>query len=158
MATTFTATRGAATFPVAQAHTAGSLCQAWGTIAISANPVDGDIYQMCRVPKGATITGGYLHMEDLDTHTTETLDLMIGWAANGTDAADPNGLMLLGTFTGDISVHLDVASTLKFFGGVLTGAGPKTLSAETIIQVECNTTAATFAAGQMSVYVNYLSP
>ena len=83
---------------------------------------------------------------------------MVGWAANGSDAADPNGLMLAATLTGDISVHLDVASTMLFFGGVLTGAGPKTLENETIIQVECNTAAATFAAGQMSLYVDYLSP
>jgi len=156
--TTFTATRAAATFPVAQSHIAGTLCRAWGTIAVTDAPADDDIYQMCRVPAGATITGGYLHTEDLDQHGTETLDLMVGWAANGSDAADPNGLMLAATLTGDISVHLDVASTMLFFGGVLTGAGPKTLENETIIQVECNTAAATFNAGQMSLYVDYLSP
>ena len=157
MATTFTATRGAATFPVAQSHIAGTLCRAWGTIALSTNVVDGDIWQMCWVPKGATITGGYIHMEDIDTGT-EVVDLMVGWAANGTDVADPNGLLLAHVFTGDISVHLDVASSLVFFGGVLTGAGPKTMAAKTLIQVEANTAADTFAAGQMSVYVDYLSP
>jgi len=158
MATTFIATRAAATFPVAQSHIAGTLCQAWGTIAVGANPTDGDIYQMCRVPAGATITGGYIYTEDLDAHATETLDMMVGWAANGDEVADPNGLLLAKVFVGDIDIHLDVASNYMFLGGVLLSAGPKTVNAETILQVECNVTAATFAAGQMSLYVNYLSP
>lgn len=97
-------------------------------------------------------------IEDLDQHATETLDLMVGWAANGDEIADPNGLMLAKVLNGDISAHLDIASSLIFFGGVLTGDGPKTFDAETLIQIECNTTCATFVAGQMSVYVNYLSP
>ena len=157
MATTFTATRGASTFPIAQSHIGGTVCQAWGTIALGTNIVDGDIWQMCWVPKGATITGGFIHIEDIDTGT-EAADLMIGWAANGTDDADPNGLLLAHVFTGDISVHLDIASSKVFFGGVLTGAGPKTLAAKTLIQVEANTAADTFAAGQMTVCVDYISP
>lgn len=157
MATTFTATRAAATFPVAQAHTAGTLSAAYGTIALSTNLVDGDIWQMCRVPKGAIVIGGWLHAEDLDTGG-EAVDFMCGWAANGDEIADPNGLLLAGTKTGDISVHLDVASTWMPLQGVLLTAGPKTFSAETIIQVEANTAATTFAAGQLTVCVLYLSP
>ena len=156
--TTFTATRAATTFPVAQSHIAGTVCQAWGTIAIGTNPVDGDIYQMCWVPNGATVTGGYMVIEDIDTHATETLDLMIGWAANGDEVADPNGLMLAKVLNGDISVHADIAGSRIEFGGVLTGDGPKTFDAATLIQVEANTACATFAAGRMSVFVNYLSP
>lgn len=156
--TTFTALRAATTFPVAQSHIAGTLCQAWGTIAVGTNPEDNDIYQMCRVPKGATVVGGYMHLEDLDQHGTETLDLMVGWAANGDEVADPNGFILAKELTGDISVHLDIASSLILFGGVLTGDGPKTFDAATLIQIECNVTCATFASGQMSLYVNYLSP
>jgi hypothetical protein len=154
VAETLTATRAASTFPVAQGHTAGAVHVAWGTIAVAANVEDGDIFEMCKVPANATIIGGWLHCEDMDTGA-EALDLMVGWAANGTDAADPNGLMLAKVLTGDISVHLDVASTWIPLQGVLTGAGPKTLAAETTIQVEANAAATTFAAGQMTLVVLY---
>lgn len=153
-AETLTATRAASTFQATQYSAAGVLQVAWGTYAVAANVEAGDIFEMCKVPQGATIIGGYIQCEDLDTGA-EALDLMVGWAANGTDAADPNGLLLAHVFTGDISVHLDVASSIVSFGGVLTGAGPKTLAAETIIQVEANTAATTFAAGQMTVVVYY---
>jgi len=154
-AETLTATR--ATLNATQFSGAGVLQCAWGTYAVAANVEDGDIFEMCKVPAGATIIGGYIQCEDMDTGA-EALDLMVGWAANGTDAADPNGLLLAHVFTGDISVHLDVASSKVEFGGVLTGAGPKTLAAETTIQVEANTAATTFAAGQMTVVVYYTTP
>jgi hypothetical protein len=153
-AETLTATRAAESFPVAKGHSGGTLHVAWGTYAVAAAVEAGDIFEMCKVPAGATIMGGYLQCEDLDTGT-EALDMMVGWAANGTDAADPNGLMLAHVFSGDISVHLDVASSLVFFGGVMTGAGPKTLAAETTIQVEVNTAANVFAAGQVTLVVYY---
>ena len=156
-AETLTATRAAATFPVFKASGAGLLCCAWGTYAVANAVEDGDIFEMCKVPAGATIVGGYLQTEDLDTGS-EAIDVMVGWAANGSDAADPNGLLLDKVLTGDISVHLDIASNIVFFGGVLTGDGPKTLVNETTIQVEVNTAAATFAAGQITVVVYYLSP
>lgn len=153
-AETLTATRAATTFPVFKGTGAGYLCRAWGTYAVAADLEDGDIFEMHRVP-ACTITGGFLHAEDMDTGI-ESIDVMVGWAANGTDAADPNGLILAGVKTGDISVHLDVASTWMPYGGVLLSAGPKTLVAETVIQVEANAGAATFAAGQMSLYTDYL--
>lgn len=156
-AETLTATRAAAGFPTAHSSSAGQVCVAWGTYAVAANVEDGDIFEMCRLPANATIFGGWLHLEDMDTGT-EALDLMVGWAANGVDAADPNGLLLAHVMTGDVSVHLDVASTWMPLQGVLTGAGPKTLSAETVIQVEANTAAATFAAGQMTLVVLYTTP
>jgi hypothetical protein len=153
-AETLTADRAAASFPVAQGHTEGALHVAWGTYAVAATVEDGDIFEMCKVPAGATIVGGYVACSDMDTGT-EVLDLMAGWAANGTDIADPNGLMLAHVFTGDISVHLDVASSIVFFGGVLTGAGPKTLLAETTLQIEANTPSNVFAAGQLTMVVYY---
>lgn len=156
-AETLTATRAASGFPVAQAHAAGVVCAAWGTYAVAANVEDGDIFEMCKVPAGATVIGGWFHAGDLDTGA-EALDLMVGWAANGSDAADPNGLLLAGVKTGDISVHLDVASTWMPLQGVLLAAGPKTFEEETTIQVEANAAATTFAAGQMTVCVLYTSP
>ncbi len=155
-AETLSATRAASTFPVFKATGRGIVCAAWGTYAVAANVEDGDIFEMCKVPAGATIIGGYFSMEDIDTGT-ETIDFMVGWAANGTDVADPNGLLLAGVKTGDISVHLDVASTWMPLQGVLLTAGPKTLAAETTIQVEANAVAATFAAGQLNLVVYYIN-
>jgi len=157
-AETLTATRAAATFPVFKASGAGLLCVAHGTYNITAAVEDGDIFEMCKVPAGATIVGGYIQATDLDTGGTEALDMMVGWAANGSDVADPDGLCLAHVFTGDVSVHLDVAQNLVFFGGVITSAGPKTLVNETTIQVEVNTAAATLTAGFMTVVVWYTSP
>lgn len=153
-AETLTATRAASTFPSTKYSAAGVLQVAWGTYAVAATVEDGDIFEMCKVPAGATIIGGYIQCEDMDTGT-EVLDLMVGWAANGSDDADPNGLCLAHVFTGDISVHLDVASSIVHFGGLITSAGPKKLAAETTIQVEANTPSNVFAAGQMTVVVYY---
>jgi len=153
-AETLTATRAGSTVHATDFLGAGVLQCAWGTIAVAANVEDGDIFEMCKIPAGSTIVGGHFHAEDMDTGT-ETLDLMLGWAGNGVDSADPNGLLLAGVKTGDISAHLDVASTWMPLAGVLLTGGPVTFGAETTIQVEANAVAATFAAGQMSVVVYY---
>jgi hypothetical protein len=151
-AETLTATRVG--LPVTAFFGAGVLQVAWGTIAVGAAVEADDIFEMCKVPAGATVIGGYLHMEDLDTGG-EAIDVSVGWAANGSDAADPNGLLLAGVKTGDISVHLDVASTFMPFGGVLLSAGPKTLARDTILQVTVIAAATTFAAGQMTLVAYY---
>ncbi len=86
------------TVPVFGPGDAGNLKCAWGTYAIAANVEDGDIFEMCKLPANATIVGGQLRADPLDTHNTPTLDMDIGWAANGTDAADPDGLGNLGVW------------------------------------------------------------
>jgi hypothetical protein len=154
VAETLTSTRASSTFPVAGNGPAGDLKLAWGTYAIAANVEDGDIFEMCRVPAGATVVGGYLLAGDMDTGT-EALDLDLGWAANGSDAADPDGLGNFGVSTGDTSVHLGGTGIFLPFQGVLMTAGPKTFAAETVIQIEANAAAATFAAGQVTVLVFY---
>ena len=62
-AETLTATRAASTFPVYKPSGAGLLCVAWGTYAVAANVEDGDIFEMLKVPSGATIVGGYLQAD-----------------------------------------------------------------------------------------------
>jgi hypothetical protein len=152
---TFTATRASSTFPVHQPKS-GDMGVAWGTIEVTANPTAADVYEMCRVPAGARIVGGRVYSDDLDTNATETLDLDVGWLANGTDAADPDGFGNLGVMTTDTVAGVKPESGYNFaFGGVLTTGGPKLLSAETVIAVTCVATAATFAAGTLSVVVFY---
>jgi hypothetical protein len=70
---------------------AGVLCAAYGQLEVTANPSANDVFELCRIPKGAVVVGGWIRSDDLDTNATETLDLDVGWAANGTDAADPDG-------------------------------------------------------------------
>lgn len=129
---------------------------AYGEINVAANPADGDIYELVKIPAGATVLGGYLMADDLDTNATETLDMDIGWAANGTEAADPDGFGNLGVWTGDAITGIKPEVGNYFvLGGVLFTTGPQTFTGETTIQVEANAAAATFAAGKMWVVVHY---
>lgn len=156
---TFTAARAASTFPVYKPPGSGNLAVAWGTIEVAANPVAADVYEMCRIPKGAVVTGGCIYSDDLDTNATETLDLDVGWAANGVEAADPDGFGNLGVFTTDTVAGIKVENGYQYpFGGKLITDGPQAFSAETVITVNCVATAATFAAGTLSVVVHYYVP
>ena len=158
-AETLTATRAAATFPVATSTQAGALMVAHGTYELAANVEDGDIFEMCRGPKNATVLWGWIYAEDLDTNATETLDMDVGWAANGTDTADPDGFGNLGVWTGDAVAGVKPETGISMpLGGVLIADGPKTFSDETIIQVEANAAAATGGTGTLTVMVVYTTP
>ena len=155
---TFTATRAASTAPVT-AITGGVLNVAWGTIEVSANPVAADVYEMCRIPAGAVVVGGYIYSDDLDTNATETLDLDIGWLANGVEAADPDGFGNLGVLGTDTVAGIKPESGYQYpFGGTLITDGPRTFTNETVVAVTCVATAATFAAGTLSLVVHYYVP
>lgn len=159
---TFTATRAAAGVQPFKAHGNGLLQVAYGTIEVAANPADGDIYEMCKVPAGAVILGAFMYADDLDTGT-EVLDMDVGWAANGGsgtyDSADPDGLGNLGVLTGDASTLPNIANAAglhivlpspHFANGDL----PQ-FTKETTIQVEANVAANSFTAGAMSIVVLY---
>ena len=162
-AETLTTTRAASTFPVFKAG-AGVMCCAYGTYEVAANVEDGDIFEMCRVPKGAVIVGGAMYCDDLDTGT-EALDMDLGWAANGGsgtyDSANPDGLGNLGVLTGDAFAAGNVSPTVGLiypFSGVMADGDLPTFTAETIIQVEANAAAGTFTAGALSIVVYYVVP
>lgn len=156
---TFTTTRAGETFPVFKASGAGDLCCAYGTLTIGTNPADGDIYEMCRVPAGAVVVGGYIYAVDLDTNATETLDMDIGWADNGSDVADPDGFGNLGVWTGDVTVDVKPVVGNRFpLQGVLLTEGPKAFVNETVIQIEANAAAATAGTGVLSLVVYYVNP
>ena len=155
-AATLAGTRSATTFPIGGPGPAYSVQAAWGTITVDASSEDGDIWQLCRVPGGATVIGGWVSAGDGDTGI-EALDIDVGWAANGVDAADPDGLGNLGVWTGDVEhgASSEVGNILML-GGVLSSVGPKTFTVETLIQAETNTAAATGVAMEMTVVVLYL--
>jgi hypothetical protein len=153
-AETLTGTRGGTAFPVA-GHGSGGNLKAWhGGYSIPAAVEDGDIFELFRVPAGAVILGGWLQADDMDTGI-EALDMDLGWAANGVDSADPDGFGNFGTWTGDAVTDIKPETGIYMpLGGVLFTAGPKLFTVETLIQLEANTAATTFAAGQ--VYVTML--
>lgn len=155
---TLTASRAASTFPVSAGAGGGKLNVAYGTYTLTANPSIADVIQFCRVPAGATVIGGWVQADDIDTGT-ETFDMDIGWASNGTDAADADGFGNFGVWTGDVVANLrpEVAN-YYILGNVLNTAGPKTFAAETIIQGTVVAAAAAGGTGQITVVVLYVVP
>jgi len=152
---TFTATRALSTAPVSGPAAAGVLQVAWGTYNITAALSQNDIIQFCRVPAGATVVGGYVQAKDIDTGT-EAFDFDIGWAANGTDAADADGFGNLGVWTGDAITDLRPEVGIYYpLGNVLFATGPQAFAAETIIQGVCNAAANAGGTGQITVVVFY---
>jgi hypothetical protein len=161
-AETLTATRGATGFPIAAYAGSGVLQCAYGTYTIAAAVEDGDIFEMCWVPAGAVIVGGYFYAADIDTGT-EALDMDVGWAANGGsgtyDAADPDGLGDLGLLSGDSFVTGNVSPTTgnmyPLSGRLSVGILPF-FTKKTKIQVEANTASNAGHTGAMSVVVWYV--
>ncbi len=155
-AATLAGTRALTTVPLGGAGSGYDVKCNVGEITIDALSEDGDIFQVCYVPAGATVIGGWILAGDGDTGI-EALDIDIGWAANGVDAADPDGFGNLGVWTGD-ATHggsSEVGNQLML-GGVLLSAGPKTFTVDTLIQLETNTAAATGVAMNVTVVVMYL--
>lgn len=153
-ASTTTTSRAAATFPVAGAAAKGVLQFSTGSHTFATgDDEDGDIFQLCRVPAGATVLGGYLQGKDLDTGT-EAFDADLGWAANGVEAADPDGFGNFGLWSGDAVTDVRPEVGIYYnLGGVLYTTGPQTFTNETIIQLEVNTAAGTLGGGKITVVV-----
>jgi hypothetical protein len=156
---TLTAARAAANFPVGGFAGAGVLNVAYGSYTLAANPTAADIIKFCKVPAGATVIGGWLRGEDIDTGT-EALDIDIGWAANGGTGvgatADPDGFGNFGVITGDavtelkpeVSIFLPLNGTLK--------SGPVSFDAETSIQGVVNVAANAGGTGVLWLTVLYV--
>ena len=155
-AETLTTSRSASTFPVSAGSTHGQVMAAFGTYEIAAVVEDGDIFEMCRIPKDAVVIMGWVMADDIDTGT-EVLDMDVGWAGNGTEAADPDGFGDLGVWTGDAVTDIKPEATIFYpFGGVLRVTGPQHFSAETIIQVEANVASNAGHVGTLTVVVLYI--
>jgi hypothetical protein len=149
---TLTATRAAAGFPVSSFSGAGVLQVAYGSYDMSANPTANDVLLLCKVPANATILGGWVRMEDLDSNATETLDFDVG------TSADADAFGNFGVQNGDaVTNYLPEGGILRPLHGTLKD-GFVTTTAETTIQLTWIAVAATFAAGTVSVVVQYVVP
>ena len=158
-AETVTSDQAAATALVYKPSGAGLVANSRGAYAIAANVEDGDIFEMSKLPADAVVFMGHLFAPDIDSNATETLDMDIGWAANGTEVADPDGFGNLGVLTGDAvaGIKPEVGISMPY-GGVLISTGSQPFSAETTIQVEANAAAATFAAGTLTTNTLFSVP
>lgn len=155
--TTLTAASAYATAPVpGDPIPGGTLGVAWGYYSLAADPAPADIFQMCRLPAGATVIAGFVQASDIDTDGSPTFDFDVGWEANAAEVADPDGFGNFGVQAGTASVHLPVAGVWMPFAGVIQSAGFKTFTVETIISVTIVDDAATFAAGPVKVLVWYV--
>jgi hypothetical protein len=138
---------------------AARLLVAWGTQAWAAEQAAADIWVACKVPANATIIGGYLKCSDMDSNGTETIDIDVGYAANGAVAADPDAFGNFGVLTGDaVAEILPEGGQHLNLHGVLATAGPLTVTRDTDITVTFVDDAATFAAGRTTLVVFYVCP
>ncbi len=155
---TIVAPRAAANFPVPSlSHNAGVLQVAFGYYNVATAPSAADIINMCKLPAGATVIGGFVQAADLDTNGTETLDIDCGWLANGTDAADPDGFGNFGVLTGDaVAEFRPVAGIFLPFTNIIQDAGFKTFAAETTVAITITAAAATLTAGYIKVIVLFI--
>lgn len=148
---TVTAARAASTFPAFTGMGAGALCRAYGHYDFAAEPAAADVLEICRIPRGATILGGFIRMADMDTNATETLDFDVG------TSADPDMLGNFGVQTGDsVTGYLPEGGILLPLHGLLASSGPITVTGETVIQVTFVDDPATFGEGNVTVCVDYV--
>lgn len=156
---TLTAARAAANFPVGGFVGAGVLNVAWGVYTLATNPTAADIAQMCRIPAGATVLGGWVRAEDIDTGTA-ALDFDVGWVANGGTGvgatADPDGFGNFGVLNGTaVTNYLPEGGVFVPLHGTLA-TGPKSFDAETLIQIVFNAPANAGGTGAITVQVHYV--
>lgn len=130
---------------------------AWGYYNVATAPSAADVLEICKVPANATVIMGFVQAADLDTNATETLDIDVGWKANGTDAADPDGFGNFGVLTGDaVAEFRPVAGIFLPLTNVLQDSGYKTFAAETTITVTFTGAPATLTAGYIKVVLFYV--
>jgi hypothetical protein len=130
---------------------------AWGYYSVASAPSAADILNICKIPAGATVILGFVQASDLDTNATETLDIDVGWASNGTDAADPDGFGNFGVLTGDaVSELRPVAGIFLPMTNIIQDSGFKTFAAETTVTVTFTGAPATLTAGYIKVVLFYV--
>lgn len=155
-AQTFVGARAAADFPVYKTHGAGTLQVARGEFTLTEVPEVGDIWQLCKLPAGAVVLGGYFAATDIDTGT-ETLDIDLGWAGNGAETADPDGFGNFGLISGD-SPGVDVTNGVVATQRNLGFTSPPTFTRETIVQAQCVAVAAAGGTGKLAAVIHYVVP
>lgn len=139
-------------FPQGGAGSAFDVKAAYATIPIDSASEAGDIWQLFRLPTGATVIGGWIQCIDGDSGI-EALDIDLGWAATADEVADPDGFGNNGVWIGQKNVAI---GNWIPFTGVLSTAGVKTFTAEALIQLTTVAAAATGVNIVVTVVCLYL--
>ena len=105
-----------ATQRTAQGGSAANLNVAWGTYEIASALSATDTITFFEIPAGASVVGGYLYGDDIDTGT-ETLQIDIG------DASDTDRFINSGVITGDAvtGIKPETGIWLPMFGTLKDG-------------------------------------
>lgn len=145
---------------------AGNVKAAYGVYTYSAAPSANDLINLFKLPKNALVLWGFMATDDIDTGT-ETLEIDVGFTANGGGAAtlttydgttwtnansgsaSATYLVDSGLMSGDTVTDLMVGMNWRPITAIKTG--PKFFSEETTIQAKI--TAAANAGGTGTVYV-----
>jgi hypothetical protein len=148
MATAYIADRGASTFPTPKPVGGGVMFACWGTYNFATITIINDTVAICRIPANTYVLDGYLLGQDIETGTLMELD--IGIADNGVDAADAVAFIDSGPLTGAAVTNvLPVAGLRIPFQGIQS-TGPRLFTVETVVMVKV-TAAATTGTGRITV-------
>ncbi len=160
MPSTLTGSRAVKGFPVGGFGGGADLKVAWGSVTLAANPDPADVIEFCWLPKNAVVLGGWVQAGDIDTATdtdNEAFDFDLGWAANGSEAEDPDGFGNLGIWHGDAKTDFrPEEGNFYWLGGVLLTTGPQKFTAATKIIGTINAAATTTGTGIITVVVLYV--
>lgn len=154
-AATFTGARAARTLPAYQGVGGSQVAVAYGAYTLAEVPEVGDIYELCILPAGAVVVGGYFGATDIDTGT-ETLDIDLGIAANGVDALDADYFTNSGVLSGDAIT--DFAQTQTANVRMITRTSFPALGAQTIVQATVVAVAHGGGTGTVSCVIYYVVP
>ena len=166
--TQFTAVRAAATRPAVAVGNAQDMKVAWGTIEVTTNPLLGDTYVMCKVPKGAYIVGGRITGDPLDSSGSGSAlgSFNIGvdkavTAADGTavTASSTSNALLSSLALGPDAVVVagyKQTNTRNYpFGSLLVTNGPLLTSDDCNAYITTTASCLAFATGTINLFVEY---
>jgi hypothetical protein len=135
----------------------GGSAIAFGSYAVAANPTANDNYALCKVPAGVAIIGGKFWSGDLDTNVSPTVDIDVGYLADGPNTGDLDAFGNFGVLNGTaVTNYLPEAGILLPLNGVLV-TGPFITTREIIVAATFIANAATFQAGTISVALEYVT-
>jgi hypothetical protein len=167
--TTYTATRAASTFPIFKPTGAGYSATAWGTIDLTTALAATDVIKMCKLPRGAVVTGATLKGDTLASGATaasQSMVLNIGVDASVTTALGST-VTTLSTSTalaastipnGAAVANVKDAGYNWPLGGLITTQGPFQLQDDgtVYITVVASAGGGSFVSGTLTLVVDYL--
>jgi hypothetical protein len=159
MATLYSPQYGTVAAPkaVPQAVGGGVLNVNYATYNFLVNPTAADVVKMFKLPARSTVIGGYIYAPDLDTGS-DALDIDVGWAANGTELADPDGFGNMGVLNGAAITNLKPETGIwRPLGGVLFTTGPQFFTNETDIQLVVIAPANAGGTGRLTLVVHFVN-